>query len=156
MLEHVADPLAVVRAMVRAVRPGGRIVLADDDHDVLRLWPAPAGLAEVWAAYQRSYLRAGRDPIVGRRLVELLSAAGARPRRCTWVFFGACAGQPGFADLVENLAHILEGARSAIVAAGPLEPAAVDAAAAEVRSWGRRPDAALWYAMAWAEGLAAG
>ena len=37
------DPLAVVRQMVRAVKPGGRVVLADDDHDLLRLWPEPPG-----------------------------------------------------------------------------------------------------------------
>src|SRR5688572_29476275 len=39
LLEHVPDPLAVVKQMAAAVRPGGRILLADDDHDVLRLWP---------------------------------------------------------------------------------------------------------------------
>ncbi len=43
VLEHVPDPLAVARALVGAVRPGGRIVLADDDHDVLRRGPSPAG-----------------------------------------------------------------------------------------------------------------
>jgi SAM-dependent methyltransferase len=87
LLEHVPDPLSVVRTMVRAVRPGGRIILADDDHDVLRLWPEPPGLAPVWQAYQRSYHRHGNDPIVGRRLVQLLHQAGAQPRRNTWIFF---------------------------------------------------------------------
>src|SRR5262245_31819823 len=53
ILEHVRDPLGVVRQMVRAVRPGGRVVLADDDHDVLRLWPEPPGLREAWQAYLR-------------------------------------------------------------------------------------------------------
>src|SRR5947207_800400 len=32
LLEHLPDPLRVVKAMFRAVRPGGRIILADDDH----------------------------------------------------------------------------------------------------------------------------
>jgi len=50
VLEHVPDPLRVVKTMVRAVRPGGRIILADDDHDVLRLWPEPPGMAELWRA----------------------------------------------------------------------------------------------------------
>src|SRR5262245_1028011 len=81
VLEHVADPLAVVRAMVRAVRPGGRVVLADDDHDVLRLWPEPPGLGPIWHAYVRSYDRLGNDPYVGRRLVALLPGAGANPVR---------------------------------------------------------------------------
>ena len=39
LLEHVSDPLAVVKLMVRAARPGGRIVVEDDDHELLRLWP---------------------------------------------------------------------------------------------------------------------
>ena len=37
VLEHLRDPMTTVRQMVRAVRPGGRIILADDDHDVMRL-----------------------------------------------------------------------------------------------------------------------
>src|SRR5262249_45144941 len=39
ILEHVPEPVTVVRTMIRAVKPGGRIVLADDDHGVLRIWP---------------------------------------------------------------------------------------------------------------------
>src|SRR5919204_622789 len=90
LLEHVPDPEAVVAAMVRAVRPGGRIVLADDDHDVLRLWPEPAAVRAVWQAYCGTYERMGNDPYVGRRLPALLHGAGAVPRRSTWIFFGAC------------------------------------------------------------------
>src|SRR5712691_9698407 len=81
VLEHVPDPLRVVRNMVRAVHPGGRIVLADDDHDVLRLWPEPPGFSDLWNAYVRTYDRIGNDPFVGRRLVSLLHDAGAQPRR---------------------------------------------------------------------------
>ncbi|HMB92722.1 MAG TPA: methyltransferase domain-containing protein, partial [Rhodothermales bacterium] len=32
LLEHLREPIRVVRQMVRAVRPGGRVVLTDDDH----------------------------------------------------------------------------------------------------------------------------
>src|SRR5262249_38154988 len=60
--EHVRAPLGAVRAMVRAVRPGGRVVLEDDDHDVLRLWPEPPGFWPVWQAYIRTYDRLGGDP----------------------------------------------------------------------------------------------
>jgi SAM-dependent methyltransferase len=152
VLEHVPDPLAVVRTMVRTVRPGGRIILADDDHDVLRLWPEPPGLAPVWQAYQRSYDRHGNDPIVGRRLVQLLHEAGAQPRRNTWIFFGACSGHPDFLAFVENLAGVIRGALDPIVATGvPRETAqaAIDA----LGPWSQRPDAAIWFSMAWAEGV---
>ena len=92
LLEHVSDPLAVVRGMVRAVRPGGRIVLADDDHDLLRLWPDLPEFRPVWEAYVQSFQELGNDPFVGRRLVSLLHAGGAAPKRNTWVFFGSCSG----------------------------------------------------------------
>jgi len=153
VLEHVADPLAVVRAMTRAAKPGGRIVVADDDHDVLRLWPEPAGLEDVWRAYVHTYERGGRDPYVGRKLVALLHAAGAEPRRNTWIWFGGCAGDPHFEPLVRNLLGILAGARAAIVATGRVDDAAFDAAVAATRVWAARPDAALWFAIAWAEGV---
>jgi SAM-dependent methyltransferase len=153
LLEHVPDPLAVVKSMVRAVRPGGRVVLQDDDHDVLRLWPEPPGLRPLWQAYMRTYDRLGNDPIVGRRLVSLLHDAGARPSRCTWLFFGACAGQPTFPAFVDNLHSILAAARDAIVGAGLLGGAEFDEALANIRAVGQRPEAAFWYAVAYAEGI---
>jgi ubiquinone/menaquinone biosynthesis C-methylase UbiE len=152
LLEHVSDPLAVVRGMVRAVRPGGRIALADDDHDVLRLWPEPPGVMPLWQAYMRSYDRLGNDPYVGRRLVWLLHAAGAIPVRNNWIFFGSCAGSPAFGDIVWNLEKILVGARALIVATGQIEEAFFDEAIAALRTWSSRADAAFWFAMCWAEG----
>jgi SAM-dependent methyltransferase len=152
LLEHVADPLAVVRAMARAVRPGGRIVLEDDDHDGLRLWPEPPGFVKLWQAYQRSYEHLGNDPVIGRRLVSLLVEAGAEPVRNTFVFFGSCAGDPRFSLYVENLIGVIAGARATVVKAGLLDPAAFDAAIAAVRAWSRDAAATLWYAVSWAEG----
>jgi SAM-dependent methyltransferase len=152
LLEHVRDPLGVVRQMVAAARPGGRLVLADDDHDVLRLWPEPPGVGAAWHAYVRTYDRLGNDPYVGRRLVALLHAAGAEPVRCNGVFFGACAGQPAFAPLVANLAGILRGARPAVLGHDLLGADEFDSALAALAAWGLRPDAAFWYALCWAEG----
>ena len=152
LLEHVSDPLGVVRGMVRAVRPGGRIVLADDDHDVLRLWPEPPGFISLWQAYIRSYDRLGNDPYVGRRLVALLHAAGAVPVRNNWIFFGSCAGMPTFPDIVENLQKILVGARSLILSTAHIEEDAFEQAIGALKTWSTYPDAAFWFAMCWAEG----
>lgn len=152
VLEHVRDPLAVVRNMVRAVRPGGRIVLADDDHDVLRLWPEPAGVNELWRAYMRTYDRNGNDPYVGRRIVSLMHAAGAQPVRSTWIFFGGCAGMEVFETLAANMLGVVLTARDRIVGGDLLSETAFEDAVRAYRAWARRPDAALWFAMCWAEG----
>jgi ubiquinone/menaquinone biosynthesis C-methylase UbiE len=153
LLEHVPDPVAVVRQMVRAVRPGGRIILEDDAHETHRLWPEPPGFDRLWSAYLRTYDRLGNDPFVGPRLVSLLVQAGARPRRNTFLFFGACAGQPELlAAYVDNLIRIMQGAREPILSLGEFEATSFDQALAAVREWGTRPDAAYWHAISWAEG----
>lgn len=153
VLEHVPDPLAVVRTMVRAVRPGGRVVIEDDDHDVFRFWPEPAGAVALWQAYQRTFDRNGNDPIVGRRLVSLLHEAGADPVRNTWIFFGACSGMETFSPFVRNFVGVVAGVRETIVSHGLLGASEFDAAVAAILEWEKRPDAACWFALAWAEGV---
>ena len=153
VLEHVRDPLAVVRHMVRAVRPGGRLVLQDDDHDVFRCWPEPAGFNLLWRAFQRSYDRIGCDPFIGRRLVSLLHEAGAAPARSTWIYFGACAAEAKWQGFVENLHSQLAGAKEAMVSGGLLGAVEIDAALAAFRAWAGRPEAAIWYTVCFAEGV---
>jgi ubiquinone/menaquinone biosynthesis C-methylase UbiE len=152
LLEHVPKPQAVVDAMHRAVKPGGRTILEDDDHDVLRLWPEVPGIYDIWRAYIEVYRKNGNDPFIGRRLVELLQRAGATPARNGWNFFGSCAGQATFPGYVENFAGVIEGARPSLVSLTDVTDGLIDGAVAALREWGKRPDAALWYCTFWAEG----
>ena len=152
ILEHVSEPVSVVKQMVKAVRPGGRIVLADDDHDIIRFWPEPPGIMVAWQAYLRAYDRIGNDPYVGRRLVQLLHQAGAVPRYNTVVFFGACAANPVFEPLINNLIGVLGGATDTVIKYGLCDPEYYAAASANLRKWSKRPDAAFWYGICWAEG----
>lgn len=152
VLEHMPDPLLIVRNMARSVRPGGRVILSDDDYETLRLWPEPPGFAPLWHAYQRIYDRHGNDPIIGRRLVQLLYQGGLRPHRNTLVFFGGCAGEPEFEDVVRNIASIIDEAIEDIVATGTprtLVATTLDA----LISWSKEPDSAVWFGMCWAEGI---
>jgi|SRR5262245_12775471 len=152
LLEHLRETLPVVQAMLSALRIGGRIILEDDDHDLMRLWPEPPGFTALWQAYQYSYIHLGNDPIIGRRLVSLLVEAGAQPVRNTLVFFGSCAGEPHFPHYVANLIGVINGARATIVEAGLLDATSFDAAIAALHKWSRSATAAIWYAVAWAEG----
>jgi SAM-dependent methyltransferase len=153
LLEHVSDPLAVVRMMVEAARPSGRIVLQDDDHDVLRIFPEPDGFYDLWQAYMLSYKKAGNDPHVGRRLVSLLHESGVKLTGNHWLFFGSCAGHPHFASYAANLRGVLQTAREAIIQDELFSGTRFDAAIESLKRWEMNPDGALWYAVCWAEGI---
>lgn len=153
LLEHVSDPQAVVAAMAKAVKPGGRVVIEDDDHEMFRPWPEPPHVLNVWRAYIRTYDRLGNDPLVGRRLVQLLAGAGLEPSRIDLLPFGACSGQPAFKPFVSNLIHIFEGARSAILSTGGASVEEFEGALAALAAFAKRGDGAFWYTISWAEAV---
>jgi len=153
LLEHVRRPEKIVEYMMAAARPGGKIVLADDDHEGFRLWPEPVGFTRLWRAYMESYVVAGNDPLIGRRLVDLLQKAGAARMRNTSIFFGGCAGNDLFDAVVENLVGVIRGAREALVGSGLIDAEAFDLGLNDLRRWEKHPSATLWYYVCWAEGL---
>lgn len=156
ILEHVTDPLAVVRSMARAVRSGGRVVLEDDDHEVLRLVPEPAHVLDIWRAYYLTYERQGKDPFVGRNLITLLHEAGLRPQANDCLFFGSTSGSPDFDAMVDNFIHIIDGARKAITSFDLADDEQIDRALRAFEEWRGQPDAAMWYTTSWAEGVRPG
>jgi ubiquinone/menaquinone biosynthesis C-methylase UbiE len=152
VLEHVREPERVVEAMAQAVRPGGRVILEDDDHDLLRLWPPVPAVARLWQSYLHSYQRRGNDPFIGRRLVELLCEAGLEPQGCAMPRFGSCAGGADFEVYVDNMKGLFEGARDDIQREGAVSDAEFRHGLSALEAWGCRPDATLWYVTCWAEG----
>ncbi|MCC6283865.1 MAG: methyltransferase domain-containing protein [Phycisphaerales bacterium] len=152
VLEHVRDPLAVVRQMVRTLRPGGRLVLADDDHAMLTLNPGCPEFSTLWVAYMRTYELIGADPLVGRRLPTLLAEAGATPERTALVDFGSCAGSPTFSVAVSNLAGVIDTARDRMIESGLVSAEAYGRAMSALRAWATLPDATIWYAISFAQG----
>ncbi|HMQ86846.1 MAG TPA: methyltransferase domain-containing protein [Flavilitoribacter sp.] len=156
VLEHVPEPGKVVAQMAKAVRPGGRVVLADDDHAQFTPYPAPPGFHTIWDAYCRSYDRIGCDAFVGRRLTTFLVEAGLKPRRNTLVFFGGCAGDEVFEIAALNIIKILEGARELMLEHCLISIENYEAGIAGLRRWMTLSDAALWYGMNWVEGVKEG
>ena len=154
LLEHLERPAEVVASMVRAAKPGGRVILEDDDHEALILYPPAPQFEALWRGYARAYEATGRDPRIGRKLVSLLAAAGAHPSRCDWPFFGACADSETFDAIITNCRAILTGARDTIVAHGGVAANEFDAGIRAYDEWTARPDASYWYCTFWAEGRA--
>ncbi len=153
LLEHVRRPSLVVEQMVRAVRPGGRVFVSDDDHGAFRPWPVPDGFDALWSAYVQSYELLGNDPYVGRRLVSLLHEAGLTSLRNSCVFFGGCAGNERFEAIVDNVIGVIRGAKDTILSGKILDEGSFEAAMVGLQEWRADPSAALWYTVCCAEGF---
>jgi SAM-dependent methyltransferase/acyl carrier protein len=77
VLEHVPDPILVLRSLRKLLRPGGRMVVISNDFEFhLRTWPPVPELERLYEAYRASRRRDGGDPCIGRRVPQLLSQAG--------------------------------------------------------------------------------
>ena len=153
LLENLPDPARVVGAMARAARPGGRVFISDDDHDVFRLTPEPAGFRRLWKAYVRSYEMLGNDPFIGTRLVALLRDAGLGRIRNGGIFFGGCAGEKRFEAIADNLIGIMEGAGETMLGRRLITKRGYLSAMRALGTWRRHPAAAQWYVLFWAEGI---
>lgn len=153
VLEHVAQPQAVVQTLARTLRPGGRMILADDDHDVLRMWPPMPAVDELWRALIHTFSELGHDPFVGRKLIAMMRVADLEPVQNESLFFGGCAGLDRWDLVVDNLAGVLIGARSQILATSAIPSDVFDEVIESLEDWRQRSDSALWYQICWAEAV---
>ncbi len=78
-LQWLADPAAAVAEMVRVVRPGGRVSLIDTDWSTFTIDVGDDALAALVRDGMRT--ERNRPSNVGRRLHDLVSAAGCVPHR---------------------------------------------------------------------------
>jgi len=76
LLTHLPDPESALRNMIRAVKPGGTIVLEDIDVSGWFVYPDSPAHRRFLALYSNTVRRRGGDPDIGPRLPLMLNAAG--------------------------------------------------------------------------------
>jgi ubiquinone/menaquinone biosynthesis C-methylase UbiE len=153
LLEHLPNPSKAVSAMVNALKPGGRIVLEDDDHESMILFPEPLGFKELWTAYMQSYMEVGNDPFIGRKLTKLLLDQGLKNIQNDVVFFGDCAGTDTFPLFASNLMEVIATSYPVMISAKLILESDYQLAIKNLKAWSALPHASLWYTINVAEGI---
>lgn len=151
LLEHLKDPLKALSQAKKAMKPGAKIILVDDDHENFRITPPTPAFGFLWNLYCKVYEKMGNDPFIGRNLVTLLHQAGFHDFKIDFVLFGAAASESDFFYYANNLIGILAGAKEQIIEVGDITAEVFEANLAEIDAWSKKPDATLWYAANWAE-----
>lgn len=76
LLEHVSDPIEILQAVKKVIRPGGSLTVIEGDHGSTFFYPDNSFARKAIAAQVQLQARSGGNANIGRALYPLLSKAG--------------------------------------------------------------------------------
>jgi SAM-dependent methyltransferase len=142
VLQHLREPAAALREMLRVVKPGGLVAVRDVDWGTVAYWPADPWLDRFIDMHLKTWRRNGGDPAMGRQLRALFNAADVidvRVTSSTWCYATPRETEEWGDSYAARILTSPMGSRA--VEYGYASPADLDAMAHAFRSWARTRDA---------------
>jgi len=124
VMEHLEDPFKALTSLKKVLKAGGSITVIEGDHGSFFWHPLTPQSQRVWRCLITLQQGLGHDPLIGRRLYPLLSAAGFAVQAVTPRCLYTDAGQPDLklAGLNKILIPMLQASRT-----GALQQQLIDA-----------------------------
>ena len=136
VLQWLADPLAALRGLTRAAKPGGLCLVLDYDHGRATWEPEPPeGMRAFYAAFLHWRAEAGMDNALADHLPALFAAAGLEDAASTVQDEVSRRGDPDFSARLGIWAEVAATRGHQMVADGAISEAERARAEAEYREW---------------------
>jgi ubiquinone/menaquinone biosynthesis C-methylase UbiE len=141
LLSHLIEPLAAVRIMRDAVRPGGVVAVEDLLTGTLRSEPARPVLEELQDLYASTVRAHGGDPTIGPRLRAMLTAGGLQEvdERVVVNPMQSVAEKLFLSELIDNM-------RRSILEAGAANEVEIDSIVQRTEEAARDPSTVFYQA----------
>jgi SAM-dependent methyltransferase len=146
VLEHLADPVPVLREALRLLTPRGELICTEVDNARFGFAPEQPAIAEWWQCFNRYQSVAGGNPFVGAGLAEAAREAGAAWVEARPLRIMDSRAEPGRRLLLlDYLRDLLSSGAANMRAAGYVDAALEEAMQAEFHAVRAQPQVHFHY-----------